>query len=208
LAVTFLAISIAYKKGQIISTQLLLGGVALSSLLTAITSLITFLSDSEDKLRSIIFWTMGSFERAQWPDIPLLLMVVVLFTLFFSFLHKQINILLLGENRAFQLGVNTSLLKWIILGSTSLLTGIAVATCGTIGFVGLIIPHLVRGLFGATGKYNTLFSVWVGGLFMQTCDLLSRLVYPPAGLPIGIVTSFVGVPFFLYLLLGKNYRFE
>lgn len=208
LLATFIAIAIAYKRGHIVSTKLLLGGVALSSLLTATTSLMTFLSDSEDKLRSIIFWTLGSFERAQWRDIPLLLVVVFMFTLFFSFLHKQVNILLLGESRAYQLGVHTQLLKWIILGSTSLLTGIAVATCGTIGFVGLIIPHLVRGMFGASGRYNIVFSVWVGGLFMQACDLISRLVYPPAGLPIGIVTSFLGVPFFLYLLLGKDYRFE
>jgi iron complex transport system permease protein len=208
LLVTFVAVSIAYKKGRIIPSQLLLGGIALSSLLTAFTSLLTFLSDSEDKLRTIIFWGLGSFERAQWTDIPLLVSLVMICTVLFSFMHKQLNLLLLGENRAYHLGLNISRLKWIILIITSLLTGAAVATSGVIGFVGLFIPHVVRGLFGASGRFNTLFSTWIGGIFMLACDLIARIVYPPAGLPIGIITSFLGVPFFLYLLLKKDYRFE
>jgi iron complex transport system permease protein len=206
--VTFTAIAIAYKKGRIIPSQLLLGGIALSSLLTAITSLLTFLSDSEGKLKTIIFWTLGSFERSQWTDVPLLGVVTFLFALLFTLLHKQIAILLLGESRAYHLGLNISRLRWLILTAMALTTGVAVATVGTIGFVGLVIPHIVRGIFGASHKYNVLFSTWIGGVFMLACDLMARAAYPPAGLPIGIITSFLGVPFFLYLLLKKDYRFE
>lgn len=206
--ITFTAIAIAYKKGRIIPSQLLLGGIALSSLLTAITSLLTFLSDSEGKLKTIIFWTLGSFERSQWTDVPLLGIVTLFFALLFTLLHKQIAILLLGESRAYHLGLHVSRLRWLILTAMALTTGVAVATVGTIGFVGLVIPHIVRGIFGASHRYNTLFSTWIGGIFMLACDLLSRIIYPPAGLPIGIVTSFMGVPFFLYLLLKKDYRFE
>jgi iron complex transport system permease protein len=206
--VTFTAIAIAYKKGRIIPSQLLLGGIALSSLLIAITSLLTFLSDSEGKLKTIIFWTLGSFERSQWSDVPLLCIVTLFFALLFTMLHKQIAILLLGEGRAYHLGLDISRLRWLILTAMALTTGIAVATVGTIGFVGLVIPHIVRGTFGASQRYNALFSTWIGGVFMLACDLLSRIVYPPAGLPIGIITSFLGVPFFLYLLLKKDYRFE
>jgi iron complex transport system permease protein len=206
--VTFTAIAIAYKKGHIVPSQLLLGGIALSSLLTAITSLLTFLSDSEGKLKTIIFWTLGSFERSQWADVPLLGVVTTSFALLFTLLHKQITILLLGENRAYYLGLNISRLRWLILTAMALTTGVAVATVGTIGFVGLVIPHIVRGIFGASHRYNILFSTWIGGIFMLACDMISRIIYPPAGLPIGIITSFMGVPFFLYLLLKKDYRFE
>jgi iron complex transport system permease protein len=206
--ITFTAIAIAYKKGRIIPSQLLLGGIALSSLLTAITSLLTFLSDSEGKLKTIIFWTLGSFERSQWSDVPLLAGVTFVFACLFTLLHKQLAILLLGESRAYHLGLNVSRLRWLILTSMALTTAVAVATVGTIGFVGLVIPHMVRGIFGSSNRFNTLFSTWIGGIFMLSCDLMARIAYPPAGLPIGIITSFMGVPFFLYLLLKKDYRFE
>jgi iron complex transport system permease protein len=126
----------------------------------------------------------------------------------FMFLHKQLGLLLLGESRAYHLGLNVSRLRWLVLTTASLVTGVAVATAGAIGFVGLMMPHLVRGLQGAAGRWNTLLATWAGGVFIVACDLLSRLIYPPTGLPIGILTSFVGVPFFLYLLVKKDYRFE
>jgi iron complex transport system permease protein len=115
---------------------------------------------------------------------------------------------LLGESRSINLGLNVKKLRWAILISSSIITGFAVATSGPIGFVGLIVPHFVRGLFGATGKYNILFSTLVGGIFMLACDVATRKIYPPAGVPIGIITSFLGIPFFVYLLSRKNYRFN
>jgi iron complex transport system permease protein len=206
-AVTLLVVGISYQQGRIIPSQMLLGGVAISSLLTAIISLLSFMSGSESELRSLVFWTMGGFERAQWSDLPVLALFLVIATVAVTFLHKQLAILLLGESRAHHLGVNLGRLRWTILLTASLLTSLAVALSGSIGFIGLMVPHMVRALFGVTFTHNALFTVLLGGLFTLTCDLISRLLVPPAGLPVGILTAFLGIPFFLYLLRKKNYRF-
>jgi iron complex transport system permease protein len=208
LGVTLAVVAMAYRKGYIVPTQLLLGGVAVSSLITATNGLLAFLSDTEGKLKTIVFWILGSFERAQWSDIPVPLFALGLSSLLFLFMHKQLALLLLGESRARHLGLNVSRLRWLVLITASLVTGVAVATSGAIGFVGLMMPHLIRGLLGAGGRWNTLLTAWAGGVFIVACDLMARLIYPPAGLPIGILTSFIGVPFFLYLLIRRDYRFE
>ncbi|MDX5422866.1 MAG: iron ABC transporter permease [Hymenobacteraceae bacterium] len=205
--VTLVVIILGYRKRQIIPAQLLLAGIAISALVTSIVGLLTFLSDSEGKLKSVIFWSMGSFERASWSLVPYPAAALLLALLLFVFYQKQLNILLLGADRAQALGVKVAQTRWVILGTVSVVTGFAVATSGPIGFVGLIIPHVTRGVMGATGRSNLLFCAFVGGFFMLLCDLLSRLVYPPAGLPIGIITSLFGVPFFVYLLFKKNYNF-
>jgi iron complex transport system permease protein len=206
--VTLVVVLLGYRKRQLIPSQLLLAGIAISSLVTAIVGLLTFLSDSEGKLKSVIFWSMGSFERASWSLLPYPATALLLALLLFAFLQKQLNILLLGADRAQALGVQVVQTRWAILATVSIVTGFAVATSGPIGFVGLIIPHVTRGLLGVTGRSNLLFCAFVGGFFMLLCDLLSRMLYPPAGLPIGIITSFFGVPFFVYLLSRKNYKFS
>lgn len=206
--VTLIAILIANDKGKLMPTKLLLAGIALSSLTVSLISLMIFISNDDEKLKTVIFWSMGSFELARWEYIPLLAGTLFLVVGLFSFLNKQINILLLGESRAYNLGLNISKLRWSILISTALVTGFSVATCGPIGFVGLMIPHFVRGVFGVNGKYNILFATMLGGLFMLVCDIVSRIIYPPTGIPIGIITSFLGIPFFVYLLSKRSYRFN
>lgn len=206
--VTLVVVMLGYRKRQLIPSQLLLAGIAISALGTSIVGLLTFLSDSESKLRTVIFWSMGSFERASWAMLPYPAVALLLALLLFVYYQKHLNILLLGEERAQALGVQVARTRWVILITVSVVTGFAVATSGPIGFVGLIIPHVTRGLMGTTGRSNLLFCAFVGGFFMLLCDLLSRLLYPPAGLPIGIITSFFGVPFFVYLLLRKNYNFK
>jgi iron complex transport system permease protein len=206
--VTLVVVMLGYRKRQLIPAQLLLAGIAISSLVTAMVGLLTFLSDSEGKLRSVIFWSMGSFERASWTMLPYPATALGVALFLFAFMQKQLNILLLGADRAQALGVQVVQTRWAILATVSIVTGFAVATSGPIGFVGLIIPHVTRGLMGATGKANLLFCAFIGAFFMLLCDLLSRLLYPPAGLPIGIITSFFGVPFFVYLLSRKNYKFS
>lgn len=207
-AVTLVVIVIATQKGNILPSQLLLAGIAVSSFIAAVISLMTFLSDTEGKLRNIIFWLMGSFERAQWNMLVLPVLALLIVVPVFVFMSKQINILLLGESRAYNLGLNVARLRMTVLLSTALLTALVVAAAGPIGFVGLLVPHLVRALFGVNYRFNILFTSWIGGLFMLGCDLLARLIYPPAGIPVGIITSFLGIPFFVYLLSKKNYRFN
>lgn len=206
--VTLLVVMLGSRRGQLIPSQMLLAGIALTSLIGAFTSLFTFLSDSESKLRSVIFWAMGGFEKANWEYLPYPVVALLLAVVVFIFLQKRLNVLLLGPDRAQMLGVPVGQTRWIILLTVSVVTGFAVALSGPVGFVGLIIPHVTRSLLGITGKWNLIFCALTGGLFMLLCDLLARIVYPPAGLPVGVVTSFFGVPFFVYLLLKKNYKFS
>jgi iron complex transport system permease protein len=115
--------------------------------------------------------------------------------------------MILGEERASDLGLNVKKFRWMMLIFISIMVSVCVATSGPIGFVGLIIPHIVRGIFGVSGRYNLLFSVLIGANFMLLCDLIARLVYPPVGLPIGIITSLCGIPFFIWIINSKRYRF-
>jgi iron complex transport system permease protein len=206
--VTLLVIALGYRKGQLIPSQLLLAGIAVSSFLTAMVSLFTFLSGSESALRSILFWSMGDFGRADWNLLPYPAAGLALALVLFFFMQKELNILLLGAERAATLGVPVARTRWLMLATVSVLTGFSVALAGSVGFVGLIIPHVTRGLLGLTHKLNLLLCALLGGLFMMGCDIMARLIYPPAGLPIGIITSFIGVPFFVYLLLKKSYKFN
>ena len=206
--VTVLVIALGYRKGQIIPSQLLLAGIAVSSLLTALVSLFTFLSGSESNIRSILFWSMGDFGRANWDFMLYPAVALGLALLLFRFQVKELNALLLGSERAETLGVHVVRARWLILITVAVLCGFSVALAGSVGFVGIIIPHVTRALLGITYKNNLLVCAWLGGVFMVGCDILSRFIYPPAGLPIGIITSFFGVPFFVYLLLKKQYSFS
>lgn len=208
LLVTLLAVAISNDRGHIIPSRLLLSGVALSSFMVALTTLLIYLSPSESRLKKVIFWSMGSVEQASWDKIPLLAIILFLVMIASIFFTRHLNVLLLGESRAGNLGVDVRLLRWVILCFASVLTANAVAVSGPVGFVGLMIPHLVRGIFGVHGKWNVFFAVFIGGIFLICCDLLSRITFPEADLPIGIITSFLGIPFFVYLLTNKNYRFS
>ena len=208
LLVTLAVVALGYRQGQLIPSQLLLAGIALNALLGALVSLLTYLSETEGKLRAIVFWTMGGFERAAWDNIAYPFVAVTLALILFVFLQKRLDLLLMGAARAEALGVNARSTRWLVLVSASVITGFAVALSGPIGFVGLIVPHVVRALLGVTGRLNMLFCSLLGGVFLMGCDLLARVLYPPAGLPVGIITSLFGVPFFIYLLSQKTYRFH
>lgn len=205
--VTVVVVIVARDKGRLVPSKVLLSGIALSSLLVALMSMLIFIAGEGDKLKTVVLWTLGSFAHARWDYIPLLLIATVVCLGAFLFMGKQLNLLYLGESRAKNLGLNVTKFRYLLLFFAAIATAVAVATSGPIGFVGLIVPHFVRGLFRVTGKWNIVFTVLVGGGFMLLCDIVSRLIYPPSGLPIGVITSFVGIPFFVYLL-WKNYRFN
>ena len=205
---TFLSAVVAYDHKKINPTKLLLTGVAMSSLGTAIVSLFTFLAEDQQHLRSILFWIMGSFDRAVWSYTPVLLVILLVILFFLQMYKDHIMLLILGESRAIDLGLNIQRLRWYLLVLIALMVAVCVATAGPIGFVGLIIPHLIRGMFGVSGKYNLFYTALVGAIFMLACDLLARIVYPPVGMPIGIITSLCGIPFFLWLLNKKSNRFS
>ena len=208
LGVTFLVDVISQNKGIIQPSKLLLGGIAISSLMTTIISLMSYLSNSSNTLKTIVFWVMGSLESSNWESVSISFVVLLLSTLFFSFKNNQLNILLLGFTKAKTLGLNEKALRREVLIGASLLAAVGVAFTGPIGFVGLMVPHVVRAIFGITFKFNILNTVLIGGLFVIIADLISKLIYPPMGLPIGLITSLFGVPFFVYLLTKKGYTFK
>jgi iron complex transport system permease protein len=205
--VTFLAAAVAYENGKIVPTKLLLTGVAISSLATAIVSLFTFIAEDQNQLRSIVFWIMGSFDRAVWEYIPPLTVILIMMLIVLSRFKAHFMLMILGEERANDLGLNVNKLRWITLIMIAIMVSICVVTSGPIGFVGLIIPHLIRGYFGVSGKYNLFITAIFGANFMLATDLLSRVIYPSGGLPIGIITSICGIPFFIWLLNNKKYKF-
>ncbi|WP_205503046.1 FecCD family ABC transporter permease [Rufibacter psychrotolerans] len=206
--VTLVVVVLGTKRGQLIPSQMLLIGVALSSLLTALVSLIMFLSESESQLKSVVFWSLGGFEKADWGNLGYPATALAAGLLLFFFLQRHLSVLLLGAERAQTLGVDVRKIRWVMLLAVSVVTGFAVAFSGPVGFVGLMVPHLTRALLGTTNRFNLVACALAGGLFLVGCDLISRMIYPPAGMPVGIITSFFGVPFFVYLLRRKNYRFS
>ena len=136
-----------------------------------------------------------------WSVLPYPTAVLGISLVVLAFMQKDLNLLLLlGEERAAALGLPVAARRWLLVGLAAALTGGVVALCGPVGFVGLLVPHLTRRLLGTTGRVNLLFCAVLGGGFLLACDLLARLLYPPAGLPVGLVTALFGVPFFVYLL--------
>ena len=203
LSATLLVVSIGSKKGRIQPAPLLLAGVAVGALAAALGTLLTFLARPDGSLRTVVFWAFGSFERAGWDVLPYPAVVLALSLALLAFLQKDLNLLLLGEERAQALGLPVRRLRWLLVGVVAALTGGVVALCGPVGFVGLLVPHLTRGLLGTTGRFNLVFCALLGANFLLACDMLARMLYPPAGLPVGLVTALFGVPFFVYLLRKK-----
>ncbi|MGI4821767.1 MAG: FecCD family ABC transporter permease [Janthinobacterium lividum] len=200
LLATVLVVAIGSRRGRVLPAPLLLGGVAVGALAAALGSLITFLKADQGNLQAVVFWAFGSFERASWAVLGYPAAVLAGSLGLLLFLQKDLNLLLLGEERAQALGLPVARLRWLLLALVAALTGGVVALCGPVGFVGLVVPHLTRGLLGTAGRLNLAFCAVLGGGFLLACDLLARLLYPPAGLPVGLVTALLGVPFFVSLL--------
>ncbi|MDP5069607.1 MAG: iron ABC transporter permease [Congregibacter sp.] len=179
---------------------LLLAGVAISALFGSLIGLLSYLSDDE-RLRDMTLWQMGSLGRA--TDARLLLLAVVFTGLALRFRHRAaaLNALLLGESEARHLGVAVERLKLEVVILVALGVGVAVAASGIIGFVGLIVPHAIRLVCGPDYRSLLPLSALGGAVLLLAADTLSRLAIAPAELPVGIVTAFLGAPFFLFLLL-------
>ncbi|GAB2767290.1 iron complex transport system permease protein [Hymenobacter luteus] len=200
LGTTLVVVIVGSRRGRIVPAQLLLAGVAVGSLTTSLGGLLTFLAATEEKLRTITFWALGGFDKASWAILPYPAVALGVGLLLLGFLHNSLNLLLLGEERATALGLPVARTRWLLLLIASGLTGCVVALAGPIGFVGLVVPHITRWLLGTVSRGNLVFCALLGGNFLLLCDLLARLLYPPAGLPVGLVTALFGVPFFVYLL--------
>lgn len=202
LATALLTVLLIYRIASIgnrlHTTTLLLTGVCITFLITALISFLMVLH--QDKMESIIFWTLGSFASASWLDVALLAPVALVGIAVVIYHSKDLNLLLAGSETAQSLGVEVEKVKKILLFFTTLMVAFAVSTCGVIGFVGLVVPHGIRLVTGADNRKVVPYSIFVGGLFLLICDTLSRTLLPPSELPVGSLTALVGAPLFIYLL--------
>jgi iron complex transport system permease protein len=189
------------------SLKLILAGIALSSLCGAFNSMLIFFSAEENKLRAIIFWLLGSLDRSTWPSVGLISIALGISFIITMLLSPAIKLMIMGQQRAKSLGLNTTQLNYTLLIMSSLVSAIAVSGVGIIGFVGLVVPHLSRALFPIGSKAGIVATFAIGASLLLWCDILSRMLYAPTGLPIGVISAFLGLPFFLYLLQNKTYRF-
>ncbi|WP_371378692.1 FecCD family ABC transporter permease [Sporomusa aerivorans] len=194
-----LTVALATRDGKIPVMVLLLAGVAVSMLLGALTSgILTFMN--EYRLREFLFWMVGGLDYRRWEHVylaagPVLSGILVLFLL-----ARHLNILILGEQEARSVGVPVAFFRLLLLFVSAVTTATAVCVSGTIGFVGLVVPHIVRLLFGPEHRTLLPACALAGGLFLVACDTLGRLVIPPAEVRVGIMTALLGAPYFLYLL--------
>lgn len=186
-------------QGTVNVMAMLLAGIAINALCGAGTGLFTFLS-TDEQLRSITFWQMGSLGGATWETLLTALPFLLISVLLMPLMSSGFNALSLGEAGAKHLGIPVDVLKWTIVGLVALGVGAGVAVAGMIGFVGLVVPHLIRLWLGPNHK--TLFpaSALLGSSLLVLADLAARTIAIPAEVPIGIVTALLGAPFFLYLL--------
>jgi iron complex transport system permease protein len=179
-------------------TTLLLTGFALSSLIAAIMSLLMLTGTRT--LQRVVLWTMGGVTASGWTQLRVVAPLVLLgLVLAFLYAH-DLNAFLLGEEQAAHLGVHVERRKLTLLLVGSLLTAAAVSVSGLVGFIGLVVPHVARLLFGPDHRFLVPSSALVGSLFLVLADLVARVAMPPAELPVGIITALVGAPFFIYLL--------
>lgn len=200
LVVTALVYRLGRRNGQTSVTTMLLAGIALNALAFACIGLFTYLAD-DATLRTLTFWNLGSLNGASYARLWPLLLVTLAVALWLPRRAQALNALLLGESEARHLGVAVERLKRELVFCTALGVGAAVAAAGMIGFIGLVVPHLVRLLVGPDHRVLLPASALAGASLLLLADLFARLILAPAELPIGIVTALIGAPFFLYLLL-------
>ena len=204
LGVTALVYRLGRRDGQTSVATMLLAGIALTALAGAAIGLFTYLAD-DATLRTLTFWNLGSLNGASYARLWPLLLVTAAVALWLPRRARALNALLLGESEARHLGFAVERLKRELVFCTALGVAAAVAAAGMIGFIGLVVPHLMRLLVGPDHRLLLPASALAGASLLLLADLLARLLLAPAELPIGIVTALIGAPFFIYLLLrGRN----
>ncbi len=184
-------------------TTMLLAGIAIGALAGALNSLLSYFSDN-DMLRQISLWQMGNLSGASWLKVSIMGVVAVLLMSLFPRDSKALNALLLGESEARHLGINVQWVKRRLIALTALGVGVSVAVAGLVGFVGLIMPHIIRLMIGPDHRWLIPASGLAGAVLLVIADSLARVVVIPAELPTGILTAILGAPFFVILLLQQR----
>lgn len=199
----FLVYSISRTKGGFVPVEtLLLAGIAVGAFFNALVSLMKYFAGEE--LSAIVFWMMGGLWEAQWEDVAISLPMIILGSAILWLLSRDLNTMMVGEEHALHLGLNVNGVRLVILLAASLVTAAAVSVSGIIGFVGLVVPHVVRLLVGPDHRILIPASMLGGAIFMVWMDTLARTVILPAELPVGIITALLGAPFFIYLIISRR----
>jgi iron complex transport system permease protein len=193
-------------KGGFSTPTLLLSGIAISFFFSSLILFIQYISGLSHSFR-IVHWMMGTLSTADYPNLFNLLPFLGIGGLLLLFLHREMNLFMVGEDLAISRGVNTGLVKKLIFLAASLMVGGVVAICGPIGFIGMMSPHICRLLVGADHRYLTPATFLFGGMFLTLCDTLTRVFSHWSGgaeLPVGVLTALLGGPFFILLLLNRK----
>jgi iron complex transport system permease protein len=205
---TFLVFLLSQSRdtGKSSIVALLLTGIAINALFMSGVGFLSYIA-RDPQARSITFWGLGTLSGANWHSVLIVGCSTIACTLMAMRYGKQLNALMIGEEEAAFLGVNVARLKRNVLLVNVVLIAVATAFVGVISFVGLVVPHLLRMLNGSDNRFLIRNSALLGGILLSAADLIARMALRPAELPIGIVTSVVGVPVFILLLRTKNYFF-
>ncbi len=202
LSVTFVVYGISVRGGRVPVTVLLLTGVAVGSLAAALTSFVMI--TSHENLHRILFWLLGSLSSRRWEHVQMIWPCALVGIVVLQVYANDLNILLQGEETARYLGVEVERVKALLLVVVALLTAAAVAVSGIIGFVGLVVPHIMRLLVGPDHRKLLPASILGGAILLVGADILARTLIAPAEIPIGVITSVLGCPFFLFLLSRRR----
>ena len=203
LASTLALYLISTRGGRTSVATMLLAGVALGALAGALTGLLAFVSDDR-QLRDLTFWSLGSLGGASWTKLSAVAPIILPLLLLMPLLARGLNGLMLGEAEAYHLGIPVQRIKALAILLVALAVGASVASAGMIGFVGIVVPHLIRLSVGPDHRLLLPLSALGGAMLLVGADIAARLIVAPAELPIGIVTATIGAPFFLWLLLRRT----
>ncbi|HEY5653720.1 MAG TPA: iron ABC transporter permease [Pontiella sp.] len=202
-----LVYGLTHLKGGFSTPTLLLAGIAISFFFSSLILFIQYVSGLTHSFR-IVHWMMGTFTMADYNRVFNLLPFFAFGGSLLAFLHREMNLFIVGEDIAISRGVNVGLVKKLIFLSASLMVGGVVAVCGPIGFVGMMSPHICRLLVGVDHRHLMPATLLFGGVFLAICDTLSRIIIAPSEIPVGVLTALLGGPFFIWLLLNRKNDLE
>jgi iron complex transport system permease protein len=199
-----LTLLLAGSLGAITPSRTVLAGIAVSALASAITSFVIFWSVTGDSYREVLSWLLGSLSGARWPAVAITMLAIIVIGIPMMLTGRLLDSFAFGDVQAASLGVNVSATRWGLLGASALVTGAMVSVSGSIGFVGLILPHAVRLLVGPGHRALLPLSALLGAVFLVWADTLARTLFDPREIPVGIVTAMIGAPLFAFLLTRRK----
>lgn len=204
---SFSVLAIANMGGKATSGKLILAGMAVSAVCSAFSNFVIYITNDKSASAEIVRWNMGSLGGASWDKVTVMLPLTLICTLFFWSQYRKLNLMLLGDEVSITLGTDLHKIRTAYLIAASVLVGFAVYSAGMIGFVGLVIPHIIRMLFGTDHKRLIPLCALLGASFLIWCDVACRIILENSEMPIGVLVSIIGAPCFIYLLVKKSYGY-